>query len=206
MQAYTAVGVAAFCAVFEVAFYRATYCCQLATYLMMPARFQIDFQQGVVLSANECAIRENSLLSVFGPRLGDVGFVLRLIANEPVLQACFGLFGCALHDGPIGLRNRSLVVSPVKASLGLFLEHLIEACERLAGPCEKHYSARRAVQTMRHAEKHLARLVVLDFDIRLDGLAQRCVARLVALHDLVAGLIDSNDMVVFVEDFHHFII
>lgn len=56
---------------------------------------------------------------------------------------------------------------------------------------------------MRHAQENLTGLMVFVLDIRLDGLAQRRVTRLIALHDLVAGLVDGYDMIVFVEYGHN---
>jgi hypothetical protein len=51
---------------------------------------------------------------------------------------------------------------------------------------------------MGDAEEHLAGLIVPLLDIGLDGLGERRIARLIALDDLVAGLVDGYDMVVFV--------
>ena len=55
---------------------------------------------------------------------------------------------------------------------------------------------------MGDAEEHLAGLLVPLLDIGLDGLGERRIARLIALDDLVAGLVDGYDMVVFVQNGH----
>ena len=56
---------------------------------------------------------------------------------------------------------------------------------------------------MHHAEKHVARLMVLLLDIFLHRLSEWRVAGLVALHDLATLLIDDDDVIVLVNDLHH---
>ena len=51
---------------------------------------------------------------------------------------------------------------------------------------------------MRDTKEDLAGLVVLLLDVRLDGLGEGRVARLVALHNLAARLVDGYDMIIFV--------
>ena len=47
-------------------------------------------------------------------------------------------------------------------------------------------------------QEHLTGFVVLFLYVRLDGLTQRRVTRLITLHNLVTGLVNRNNMVVFV--------
>jgi hypothetical protein len=51
---------------------------------------------------------------------------------------------------------------------------------------------------MGYAQEDFSGFIVLLFDVRLNGLRKRCVAGFIALHDLVAGLVDGDDMIVFV--------
>ena len=124
-------------------------------------------------------------------RFYDITFVLRFVLHEPVFEACFGLLGSPLHDCPIGLFD-----------LLMTLEHLVQTSQCFARSGEEHYPARRAIQTVRDTQEHLTGLVVFDLDIRLDGFAQRRVSGLIALHDLVAGLIDGDNMIVLVQYGH----
>ena len=209
MQAYAAVRVGAFGTVFEIAFDGTSYRSQLTAYLVVSACLQVDFQKTIVLAFHECFIRQDSQFGVFALCslfLPDYKTLVQfLIAREIVLQACFGHFRTALHDRPIGLFYRNLVcilysVLCILYSVlcTLFPEHLVQPHQRLARPGKEHYPARRPVQPVRHAQKDLAGLVILRLDIRLHRLAQRRVSGLIALHNLVAGLVDGNNMVVFV--------
>ena len=55
---------------------------------------------------------------------------------------------------------------------------------------------------MRDPQEHIAGLGIAFFDETLQRFRQRFVARLVALHNLVAVLVDDEQMVVFVDDLH----
>ena len=55
---------------------------------------------------------------------------------------------------------------------------------------------------MDHTEEHFARLGVFLLDVGFHHVGQRHVARLVALHNLTARLVDDDDMVIFVNDLH----
>ena len=55
---------------------------------------------------------------------------------------------------------------------------------------------------MHHTEKHVAGLVVRLLDIGFHRLGERFVARLVALYNLSAPLVDDDDVVIFVDYFH----
>ena len=55
---------------------------------------------------------------------------------------------------------------------------------------------------MGYAEDYIARLVVFLLDIRLDKLRKRLVAGLVALNDFTAFLINYDNVIVFVNNFH----
>ena len=187
MQADTSVRVGTLGSVFQIAFNRTSYSRQLAAYLMMPSRFEVYLQKRVVFALNECFITQDSLLGVFGTWLRQISLVMLFATNQPVFETRFRLVWRTLDNRPIGLFY-----------LVMCLEHSVEPRQSLACSGKEHYPARRSVQTMRHTEKDLAGLVVLLLDIGLDHFTQRRVARLVALHNLIAGLVDGNNMVVLV--------
>ena len=187
MKTDASVRIATLGAVLEVSFDRTTYSRQLATYLMVPSGLQINLQKRVVFALDKGLVGQDSLFGFFGTGFGDKGLVELFIAGQPVLQMRLRLFGCTLHNRPIGFSD-----------LFMGFEHLVEARERLASTGKEYYSTRRPVQTVRYPQKDLAGLVVLGLDVGFDGLAQRRVTRLITLHNFVAGLVDGNNMVVFV--------
>ena len=81
-------------------------------------------------------------------------------------------------------------------------EHIVQTRKSFGRTGKEHHSARRTVQAVCHAQKYLSGFVILLFDICLNGLRERYIAGLVALHNLVASLIDGYNMVVFVQDSH----
>ena len=69
METNAAIGIRAFRAILEVAFYRTTDSCQLASYLVMPSCLQIDFQERVVLTFHKRLIGQHCQLSILIPPL-----------------------------------------------------------------------------------------------------------------------------------------
>ena len=57
---------------------------------------------------------------------------------------------------------------------------------------------------MHHTQKHIAGLGILLLKILLDCFRERHVARLIALNDFRHSLVDYNDMIVFVNNFHKY--
>jgi hypothetical protein len=51
---------------------------------------------------------------------------------------------------------------------------------------------------MHDSEKYFPGLFILFFDVLLDYIAERLIARLVTLHEHSGGFIDREDMIVFV--------
>lgn len=126
-------------------------------------------------------------LRIIGVWFCYIGFVLLFIANQPVFKPCFGYFGSSLYDCPVGLLD-----------LLMTLEHFVQTRKGFGCTGKENYPARRPIQTMGHTEKDFAGLVVFLLDIRLNGLAQRRVTGLIALHDFVASLVNRYNMIVFV--------
>ena len=115
-----------------------------------------------------------------------VALVLLLVAHEIMRQGGLWLAGCILHECPVSFLN------------GLCTEHLIKACQGLAGAGKQHHPADGTIQTMHDAEKYGARLRVTLLNIRFHRLGERRVARLVALDDFTCALRDDDYMVIFV--------
>ena len=135
MEANAAIGIAALVAVFQVAADGAADMRQLTPDLVMPAGFQIDFQQGVTLRNRYRPVIQHGL---FRPRpvgVANIAFVLLLVPEQVIFQASFGRMRPPLHNGPIGLLY--LAVRP---------EHVVQARQRLAGARKQHDPARRAVE------------------------------------------------------------
>ena len=101
VQADAAVRIGTTSAILQVAFDRTAYSRQLATDLMMTTGEEFNLKECVVVAGCQCAVVENGEFGIFRARLGYVGFVLRLVADEPVLQMSFGLLGRTLHNSPI---------------------------------------------------------------------------------------------------------
>ena len=145
-----------------------------------------------MFSANKGLITQDRQFRLLRAGLGNKRLIKRLIARKVVLESRLRLFGAALYDRPIGL-----------ADLLVTLEHLIQTRERFARTGKKYYSTRRTIEPMGHTQEHLSGLVVLSLYVRLHRLAQRGVTGLIALHDLVAGLVNGNNMVIFVKNSHY---
>ena len=63
-QRDAAIGVATTCSILQVAFYRASYRCQLAAYLMVSACQQIDFEQRVSVRPAYLSVAQYGMLSI----------------------------------------------------------------------------------------------------------------------------------------------
>lgn len=127
------------------------------------------------------------------PFLADEGLIHLLVANEVILKSV-GVPGRALLDDcPVGL---AYLVS---------LEHGIEPGERLAGLGEDDDAGGRPVEPVRDPAEDVAWFVVLALEKRLDAVGEGDVAGLVALYDIVAGLVDDDEVIVLVENIQRFV-
>ena len=81
-------------------------------------------------------------------------------------------------------------------------KHLVHPSEGLAGLGKHHQTAHGAVEAVDNAQKHVAGLVVLGFQVVLNHLRQRTVAGFVALHYLSTLLVHHYKVVVFVNRLH----
>ena len=81
-------------------------------------------------------------------------------------------------------------------------KHVIETRKCFGSACIYYNTADRAVETMHCAQEYFTRLRILLFDVRLYGICQCGIARLVALHDFASGFVYNDNMIVFVKYFH----
>ena len=85
MQTNGCIRIASRITVFQIAFNGASDMGQLATDLMVAACHEVDFKKGVVVGVGESAVFQDSLLRIRLLLVVGIGFVLFLVANEPVL-------------------------------------------------------------------------------------------------------------------------
>ena len=81
-------------------------------------------------------------------------------------------------------------------------EHLIEPRKRLTRFGKNNKTAYGAVQPVCHTEENIAGFLIFLFQVLLHSLRKRRITRLVCLDNLGSGLVDYNDMVVFVYNSH----
>ena len=78
------------------------------------------------------------------------------------------------------------------------LKHGVEAREGFASTSKEHHACSGTIKAVSNPKEYLARFLVFLFDIRFHHLRERRIARLIALHNLVASLADSYYMIIFV--------
>ena len=83
-----------------------------------------------------------------------------------------------------------------------FGKHLVETCQGLGSTGKDNQSADWTIQSVDYSQEDFSRFLVTLLDIRLYRIRKGDIARLVALDDLPALLIDYDNMVVLVNDLH----
>ena len=165
---------------------------ELAANLMVSPRVEIYFEEGVVVVGSDGTEVERSLFGVGLLAVVGIRLVLLLVSQEVVLQMGGLADGRRRYDGPIGLAYL------------IGAEHLVEPCQGLAGAGKDDDATHRAVEPMNDTKEDGARLGVGFLDVLFHHVAQGGVASLVALYDFSRLLVDNDDVVVFVENFHLF--
>ena len=191
-EADAAIGVAALGTILEVAADGQADMGELTANLMVSPRVEIYFEEGVVVVGSDGTEVEQSLLGVGLLAVVGIRLVLLLVSQEVVLQMGGLADGRRRYDGPIGLTYL------------IGAEHLVESCQGLAGASKDDDAAHRAVEPMNDTKEDGARLGVGFLDVLFHHVAQGGIACLVALNDFSRLLVDNDDMVVFVENFHLF--
>ena len=191
LQADATVGVAALGSVLEVALDGAANGGELAADLMLAAGDEVHFEQMVAVGAGQQSVVEHSFHRSLARMQAGVGFVVLFHAGEPVGECGAVVRRPVLDDGPVGFVDLTAA------------EELVHASEPLAGACQHHQPAGGPVDAVREAAEHVAGLVVFFFYPLPDDVHQGHVACAVALHELADGLVDDDDVIVFVNDVHN---
>ena len=186
MKADAAVGIAAWRTVFKIAADGTTDGSQLTTNLMMTSGVEMYLKERVTICMPYDLVVKNSLLRIRTLMVVGITLVLLLVAHKIMRQRSLRLARRVLHQRPVSFLN------------GLCTEHLIKACQGLAGAGKQHHPADGTVQTMHDAEKYGAGLCILLLNIQFHRLGERSIAGLVALHDFTCALRDDDNVIIFV--------
>ncbi len=189
MQRDAPIRIGAWRPVFQVALYDAAHPCQLAAYLVMPAREQLHLDEVVALRRAEIAVAQPRELGVAVPAagLGYEGLVEFLVADEPVLKLALRGRGGGAAEGPV-----CLVYLTVP-------EHRRHPLQRLGCLGEHDDAADRPVKAVGYAHEHAAGLAVTLRHEGLHRLGQALVTRPVALDYLSRPLVHDKQVVVLVQ-------
>ena len=133
-QGDAAVGVAAASTILQVALDHSADGCQLATYLMVAARKEVDLDKVVTVAMREYLVPEYGFLGILYLMVVGIALVLLLVAHEPMDERTLlqpfihreGLGGRPLHNSPVGLMHLTIG------------KHLVESGQRLTGPCKNN--------------------------------------------------------------------
>ena len=128
-------------------------------------------------------ITQDGFLGIRPLGIVSVTLILLLVPHQPIHQLTLILRGTVLDDRPIRLAHLTDT------------KHLVQAREGLARLGENHDPAHRTIQTVRDTDKDVTGLAILLLQPCLQHLRERLIARLVALHDLTAGLIYRYNMI-----------
>src|SRR3712207_3699306 len=113
--------------------------------------------------------------------------ILVSISIEIVYEVSVRLGKASAHYGMIRLLNFP------------FLKHCIQSRQSLAGLGEDHSTGSGAIDTMCNAHKSSSGFVVAIRQITPHDVAQRSVARIVALYQHTTRLIDNYQVIVFIQ-------
>ena len=202
MQGDASIGIGPRSAILQVALDGKADVGQLAPDLMMATRKKLNLKQGISLGGCLDTIMKPRLLRPRTGRIVGKRTIQFLVTDQIIRQILFlgwkvcgvcAQFGIStpniLDNAPVGLVHLATC------------KHTVESFERLASLSEKDHPSGGAVQSVSDTQKDIARLGIALLDQALQRLRQWFVARLVTLHNLVAGLADSDDVVVFVDYF-----
>ena len=176
--------------IFQIPLDRTSHLRQLTADLMVPPRLQIDLQQIIIIRMGDQFITQDGFLGIRPLGIVSVTLILLLVPHQPIHQLTLILRGTVLDDRPIRLAHLTDT------------KHLVQAREGLARLGENHDPAHRTIQTVRDTDKDIPGLAILLLQPYLQHLRERLIARLVALHDLTAGLIYRYNMIILVNNLH----
>ena len=157
----------------------------------MPACFQIHFQQGITIAPSQNFIIQYSPFRTRFLPVVRYRLVTLLVSDQIMHEFAALLFRSSFHDSPITFLYLAVT------------KHIVQSRQCLARLGKHYQPAHRTVEPMSYSHKDITRLIIFLFQPRFQHLAQRSISRLIALHNLRATLIDNNQMIVFVKDFHN---
>ena len=188
MKADAAIRIAARSPILQVATDGTTHLGQLASYLVVATRLELNLQQIIAFRMGHDTIAEHRALAARHLAVVGTSLVGTLVARQPMRERSLLLRRAVGHDGPIRLADPLML-----------RKEGIQAGQSLAGTRKKYDTTNGAIQTMDNTKEDVTRLLVTSLQVVLHDIRERRVARLVALHNLAAGLVDYYDVVVFVE-------
>ena len=176
--------------IFQIPLDRTSHLRQLTADLMVPPRLQIDLQQIIIIRMGDQFITQDSFLGIRPLGIVSVTLILLRVADQAIDALC-------LLVGATAVFFLNFCVSNLTDT-----KHLVQARKGLARLGENHDPAHRTIQTVRDTDKDIPGLAILLLQPYLQHLRERLIARLVALHDLTAGLIYRYNMIILVNNLH----
>ena len=174
-------------AVFDVTFDGAFQTAQRRADLMMPPGFGFYFYERIMIRTTDYAVCEFALLSTWSILIVGEAFVDAFVFLQIVDDVSIGLLGSGADDCPIGFLN---VAQPKK--IGQTGQGF--GCARV-----QNDAAHRTVESVDCTDEGISRLVVFLLDVFAYHLAQGDVTAGVALYNVRGSLVDSNQMIVFIQ-------
>ena len=135
-------------------------------------------------------IMQYSFLGIFYFLIVCIRLILFLVTYQIVYQLTLRFLGALFHYRPIGLFHLTVT------------EHLIQSGQCLARFGKHHQSADGTIQAVGHPNENIARLIIFLFQVLFHHLRQRSITGLVSLNDFRRSLIDYNNMIILVNNYH----
>ena len=185
VEGYAAVTIRSGCSIFQVAFDWTPDSRQLAAYLMVTAGKEFNFDQVVTVSIAKQPVAQLRDLRTVLLSVECETLVQLLVARNPMDQFAFRRIWPGTAESPVDFMDFSVT------------EHGVESFQALGRLGENCHSAYGTVQAVRNAYKDMTGLrIPLRYE-RLQRLAQRFVAGLVALDNLPHPFVKDKEVVVF---------
>ena len=174
-------------AVFDVTFDGALQTAQRRADLMMPPGFGFYFYERIMVRTTDYSVCEFALLSTWSILVVREAFVDAFVFLQIVDDVSIGLLGSGADHCPIGFLNvaQSKKIGQTRQGFGR--------------ACVQNDAAHRTVESVDRADEGISRLVVFLLDVFAHHLAQGDVTAGVALYDVRGSLVDSDQMIVFIE-------
>ena len=187
MQADAFIPFSPSCSVFHITLNSMTNGRELCPDLMVTTGMQLNFNQRIIIPSFQNIITQSRFFSAFFRAFENNGFVVFAVFLQKVLEV-FPSVKLALNNGPVGFLSLS------------FFERLIHALQAFGSSSKKDHSRSRPIQTVNNSAKNIAWLVEFLFQVRLDMVGQGDIPSFITLDKISWTLINSNQVIVFVND------